>query len=106
MRTLVYAAAAVACLSGLAACARGGGIGLGAVIADQRCEAEGYHLGTPEYTNCRIGIARQQAAANDAIAASYGRQTEMLLQQMNRQQTCVYNGSTIGGITSGTATCM
>ena len=40
-----------------------------------------------------------------AMQAYYQRQQDWYWQQQNRQQTCSYNGSTIGGITGGTMTC-
>jgi hypothetical protein len=41
----------------------------------------------------------------DAAMAGFERQQAQLMQQMNRRQTCSYNGQTIGGSTSGTMTC-
>jgi hypothetical protein len=89
----------------LAGCARGGGIGLEAMLADSTCEQQGFHLGTPEYANCRGQIAYQQGMVNAAMQAQLRRESAELTAQMNRQQTCVYNGSNIGGITGGTMTC-
>jgi hypothetical protein len=89
----------------LTGCARGGGIGLEAIVADGQCEQQGFHLGTPEYANCRAQIAYQRGMVNAAMQAQLQRESAELTAQMNRQQTCSYNGTTIGGITSGTATC-
>jgi hypothetical protein len=103
MKKLIHAAIVVACLSGLSACARGGGIGLEAMLADHNCEAAGYQLGTPQYVACRMELARRSAANNAAMQAFYERQIEVMRQ--SQPQTCIYNGSNIGGITSGTMTC-
>src|SRR5258708_39742432 len=86
----------------LAGCARGGGIGLEAMLADHNCEQAGYQLGTPQYASCRGQIAYQQGMVNAAMQAQLRRESAELTAQMNRQQTCVYNGSNIGGITGGT----
>ena len=87
----------------LAGCARGGGIGLEAMMADHNCEAAGYQLGTPQYTACRMELARQSAINNAVMLGSYAGQAEIARQ--NQPQTCIYNGSNIGGITGGTMTC-
>jgi hypothetical protein len=87
----------------LAGCARGGGIGLQAMLADSSCEQQGFTLGTPEYAQCRAQIAYHQGMVNAAMQAQLARQAEIAPQ--NQPQTCSYNGTTIGGITSGTATC-
>ena len=100
MKKSTYLAMAIAAL--LAGCARGGGIGLEAMVADSRCEQRGFHLGTPEYANCRAQIAYQRGMVNAGMLAYYQRQQEQLTTQMNRQQTCSYGGTTIGGITGGT----
>ena len=89
----------------LAGCARGGGIGLEAMLADHNCEQAGYRLGTPEYANCRMALHQQSAMNAAAMQAFYQRQAELAAQQMNRQQTCTYYGSNIGGITGGTMSC-
>jgi hypothetical protein len=89
--------------SALAGCARGGGIGLEAMLADHNCEAAGYQLGTPQYAACRDEVARRSAINNAAMQAYYARQAEIMRQ--NQPQTCIYNGSNIGGITGGTMTC-
>jgi hypothetical protein len=89
----------------LAGCARGGGIGLEAMLADHNCEQAGYQLGTPQYAACRMELSRQSAMNAAAMQGFYQRQSELAAQQMNRQQTCVYNGSNIGGITGGTMSC-
>jgi hypothetical protein len=89
----------------LAGCARGGGIGVEAMLADHNCEQAGYQLGTPEYANCRMAAQRQSAMNAAAMQAFYQRQSELAAQQTNRQQTCTYNGSNIGGITGGTMSC-
>jgi hypothetical protein len=87
----------------LTGCARGGGIGLEATLADQNCEQAGYQLGTPEYANCRMAAQRQSAMNAAAMQAFYARQAEIARQ--NQPQICSYNGSNIGGITGGTMTC-
>jgi hypothetical protein len=89
----------------LAGCARGGGIGLQAMLADHNCEQAGYRLGTPEYASCRGQIAYQQGMVNAAMQAQLRRESAELTAQMNRQQTCTYYGSNIGGITGGTMSC-
>jgi hypothetical protein len=91
--------------SPLTGCARGGGIGLEAMLADHNCEAAGYQLGTPEYANCRMALHQQSAINNAAAQAYYQRQQDYYMQQLNRGQTCIYNGSNIGGITGGTMSC-
>jgi len=96
-----FLAIAVAVL--LAGCARGGGIGLEAMLADHNCEQAGYQLGTPQYAACRSELARRSAINNAAMQDFYFRQAE--LARRNQSQTCIYNSSNIGGITSGTATC-
>jgi len=50
-RKTAFLAIAVAAL--LAGCARGGGMGLEAMLADHNCEQAGYQLGTPQYAACR-----------------------------------------------------
>jgi len=89
----------------LAGCARGGGIGLVAMMADGQCEQQGFHLGTPEYANCRAQIAYQRGMVNAEMQARLQRQQDQLMEQMNRRQMCSYNGQTIGGSTSGTMMC-
>jgi hypothetical protein len=75
------------------------------MLADSMCEQQGFHLGTPEYANCRAQIAYQRGMVNAGMQAQPNRQQEQLLEQMNRRQTCTYGGTTIGGITGGTMTC-
>jgi hypothetical protein len=104
-RALRRIAPSLAVAATLAGCARGGGIGLEAMVADNLCEQRGFHLGTPEYANCRNEIAYQRGIVNAQMQAYYQRQYERTMEEMNRSQTCVYNGSTIGGITGGTMTC-
>jgi hypothetical protein len=87
----------------LAGCARGGGIGLEAMVADHNCEQAGYEVETPEYANCRMALYQQSAMNAAAMQAFYARQAESARQ--NLPQACVYNGSNIGGITGGTMTC-
>jgi len=87
----------------LAGCARGGGIGLEAMVADHNCEQAGYQPGTPQYAACRMELSRQSAINNAAMQAFYARQAEIARQ--NQPQTCTYNGSTIGGITNGSMWC-
>ncbi len=89
----------------LAGCARGGGIGLEAMLADSTCEQQGFHLGTPQYAACRMALHQQSAMNAAAIQAHYQRQQDYYMQQLNRQQTCTYYGSNIGGITGGTMSC-
>lgn len=89
----------------LAGCARGGGIGLEAMLQDSQCQQLGFQLGTPEYANCRMNLQQQAAANNAAMQAYYQHQQELAMERLNRQQTCAYTGSTNGGITSGTMTC-
>jgi hypothetical protein len=89
----------------VAGCARGGGIGLEAMIADQQCEQAGYEIGTPEYANCRMALHQQSAINAAAMQAYYQHQQDYYMQQLNRGQTCTYNGSNIGGITGGTMSC-
>jgi hypothetical protein len=87
----------------LTGCARGGGIGLEAMLADHNCEQAGYQLGTPEYANCRMAAQQQSAMNAAAMQAFYARQAEIARQ--NQPQMCSYNGSNIGGITGSTMTC-
>ena len=89
----------------LAGCARGGGISLEAMVADHNCEQAGYQVGTQEYANCQMAAQRQSAINIAVMQAYYQRQQDYYMQQLNRQQTCIYNGSNIGGITGGTMTC-
>jgi hypothetical protein len=96
-------AIAASVASALTGCARGGGIGLEAMLADHNCEQAGYQLGTPEYANCRMAAQRQSAMNAAAMQAFYARQAEIARQ--NQPQICSYNGSNIGGITGGTMTC-
>jgi hypothetical protein len=81
----------------LTGCAHGGGIGLEAMIADQQCEQVSYEIGTPEYAQCRMALQQQSAINAAAMQAFYQRQAELARQ--NQAQTCLYNGSNIGGIT-------
>jgi hypothetical protein len=106
MKTSNILAIAVAVLlaSVLAGCARGGGIGLEAMVADSTCEQQGFHLGTPEYANCRAQIAYQRGIVNAEMQARLVRQQDYYMQQ-NRQQNCTYYGSNNGGITGGTMHC-
>ena len=83
--------------------ARGGGIGLEAMLADHNCEQAGYQLGTPQYATCRMELSRQSAMNAAAMQAFYYRQAEIARQ--NQPQTCTYYGSNIGGITGGTMSC-
>ena len=39
------------------------------------------------------------------MQAYYQRQQDYYVHELNRGQTCSYNGSTIGGMTNGTMTC-
>jgi hypothetical protein len=87
----------------LTGCAHGGGIGLEAMVADHNCEQAGYQLGTPEYAQCRMALHQQSAVNNAAMQAFYARQAELARQ--NQAQTCIYNGSNIGGIVGGTMSC-
>jgi hypothetical protein len=91
--------------SALAGCARGGGIGLEAMLADHNCEQAGYPVGTPQYAACRMELARRADANAAAMQAFYARQAELAAQQMNRPQNCTYYGSNIGGIAGGTMSC-
>jgi hypothetical protein len=87
----------------LTGCARGGGIGLEAMIADQQCEQAGYGIGTPQYAACRMELARRADANAAAMQAFYLRQSELARQ--NQSQACTYYGSNIGGIVGGTMSC-
>src|SRR5215831_17184544 len=58
-RKMAFLAIALAAL--LAGCARGGGIGLEAMLADHNCEQAGYQLGSPQYAACRTALSRQSA---------------------------------------------
>jgi hypothetical protein len=89
----------------LGGCAPGGGIGLVALMNDRTCQQQGWQPGSREYANCRTSLQQQQAPANAAMQEYYRREQELATERMNRQQTCSYNGSTIGGITSGTMNC-
>src|SRR5258707_9466795 len=90
MKKSTYLAMAIATL--LAGCARGGGIGLEAMLADSTCEQRGFHLGTPEYANCRAQIGHHQGMVNAGMQAQLQRENAELMAR-NRQQTCFYNGS-------------
>jgi len=81
---------------------RGGGIGLEAMLADSTCEQQDFHLGTPEYARCRAQIGYRQQMVNAEMQARLQRQID---QAAARQQTCSYNGTTIGNTTSGTVNC-
>jgi hypothetical protein len=87
----------------LAGCARGGGIGLEATLADHNCEQAGYQLGTPQYAACRMELARRADANAAAMQAFYFRQAELARQ--NQPHTCFYNSSSNGGITNGSIWC-
>jgi hypothetical protein len=87
----------------LTGCARGGGIGPEAMVADHNCEQAGYQVGTPRYASCRMELARRADANAAAMQAFYARQAEIARQ--NQPQRCFYNGSTIGGITNGSVWC-
>jgi hypothetical protein len=89
----------------LAGCARGGGIGLEAMLADSTCEQQGFRLGTPEYARCRQAAFERSRINAAAAMAGFDRQQAELAARMNRQQMCSYNGQTINGNTSGTMTC-
>jgi hypothetical protein len=104
-RTLRRLAPALLVSASLTGCARGGGIGLEAMLADHNCEQAGYEIGTPEYTQCRMALQQQSAINAAAMQSYYQRQQDWYWQQQNRQQTCIYNGSNIGGITGGTLSC-
>jgi len=99
-KTALLAIAIAVLLTG---CARAGGIGLEAMLADHNCEQAGYQLGRPQYAACRMELSRQLAMNAAAMQDFYFRQAELARQ--NRPQTCSYNGSTIGGITGGTVSC-
>jgi hypothetical protein len=101
MKNVIWIATAVL----LAGCARGGGIGLEAMLADSTCEQRGFRLGTSEYANCRAQIGYRQSMVNAEMQARLERQQAELTAQMNRRQNCSYNGTTIGGNTSGSMTC-
>ena len=77
MKNLTYIAIAIAAL--LTGCARGGGIGLEAMVADNLCEQRGFRQGTPEYANCRAQIAYQRGMVNAGMQAYYQRQQEQLM---------------------------
>jgi hypothetical protein len=96
-------AIAASVASALAGCARGGGIGLEAMVADHNCEQAGYQLGTPQYAACRMELAHRADANAAAMQAFYLRQAEIA--RHNQPQNCTYNGSNIGGITGGTMSC-
>jgi hypothetical protein len=102
-RNLRRIAPALVVVAVVAGCARGGGIGLEATLADHNCEQAGYQLGTPEYANCRMAAQRQSAMNAAAMQSFYLRQAEIARQ--NQPQNCVYSGSNIGGITGGTMSC-
>jgi hypothetical protein len=100
VKNLLCLVLAAALLTG---CARGGGIGLEAMLADHNCEQAGYQLGTPQYGACRMELAHQSAMRGAAAMAS---QDTMIRDYLNHQpQTCVYNGSNNGGIVGGTMMC-
>jgi len=101
MRNLIWISAAIV----LAGCAKGGGFGLESMLADYNCEQAGFHLGTPEYANCRAQIGYRQSMVNAEMQARLQRQQDQLMEQMNRRQSCSYNGTTIGNNTSGTVNC-
>jgi hypothetical protein len=101
MKNLIWIATAIL----LAGCARGGGIGLEAMLADGQCEQQGFHLGTPEYASCRQAAFERSRVNAAAAMAGFDRQQAELRAQTNRQQNCSYNGQTINGNTSGTMTC-
>jgi hypothetical protein len=63
----------------------------------------GYEIGTPEYAQCRMALHQQSAINAAAMQAFYQRQAEPARQ--SQAQTCLYNGSNIGGITGGTVSC-
>jgi hypothetical protein len=50
----------------LVGCARDGGIDLEAMMADHNCERPGYQLGTPQYADCRMELARRGRRCRDA----------------------------------------
>jgi hypothetical protein len=105
-RSKIFALAIAASVaSALSACARGGGIGLEAMLADHNCEQAGYQVGTPQYAACRMELARRADANAAAMQSFYQRQNELAAQQMNRQQNCTYYASNTGGITGGTMSC-
>jgi hypothetical protein len=62
----------------LTGCARAGGIGLEAMMADHNCEQAGYQLGTPQYADCRMELARRADANAAAMQAYYQRQRLVL----------------------------
>ena len=103
--TFIAMAITASLASVLTGCARGGGIGLEAIVADGLCEQQGFHLGTPEYANCRAQIAYQRGMVNAEMQARLQRQQDYYMQQMNRQQNCTYYGSNNGGVTGGTIHC-
>jgi hypothetical protein len=102
-RTLRRLAPVLVVAATLTACARGGGIGLEAMLADHNCEQAGYQLGTPQYAACRMELARRADANAAGMQAFYARQAESARQ--NQPQRCFYNGSAIGGITNGSVWC-
>lgn len=104
-RALRRIAPVLAVAATLAGCARGGGIGLEAMVADGLCEQQGFQVGTPEYANCRAQIAYQRGMVNAQMQAYYQRQQDYYMQQLNGGQTCIHNGSNISGIAGGTMTC-
>src|SRR5262249_44045105 len=74
MKKSTYLTMAIAAL--LAGCARGGGIGLEAMVADGLCEQRGFRLGTSEYANCRAQIAHRHGMVNAEMQARLQRQQD------------------------------
>ena len=102
-RTLLGLAPVLLLAATLTGCARGGGIGLEAMLADHNCEQAGYQLGTPQYAACRMEFARRADANAAGMQAFYAHQAEIARQ--NQPQMCSYNGANIGGITNGSVWC-
>jgi hypothetical protein len=73
-------------------------------VADNACEQQGFHLGTPAYGSCRAQIAYRQDIVGAAMQAQLQRNA-VSWAQMNRMQTCSYTGQSNGGISSGMMTC-
>jgi hypothetical protein len=68
-RTLRWLMPVLVAAAMLTRCARDGGIGLEAMMADHNCEQAGYQLGIPQCADCRMELARRADAA--AVPAYY-----------------------------------
>jgi hypothetical protein len=102
-RRVIWIATAILLTSALAGCLTPGEMQARHEMAqDQTCQNYGFKPGTDGYGNCRLELNRQAAAERRAFEANAWWNQPLPQQQ---RTSCMYNGQTIYGNTSGTMTC-